>query len=72
MRPTSTKKADMESENNTETHHPQDFHMSKGFIELSDEEPYNTPSVLKRTQKVAAPPPDNTEVEDSEAEEEMK
>ena len=52
MRPTSTKKADMdkmESENDTETPRPQDFHVSKGFIELSDEEPYDMPSVLKRT-----------------------
>ena len=52
---------------NTETPHPQG--MSKDLIELSDKEPYVTPSVLERkTQKVVTPPPDDTEAEDSEVE----
>ena len=43
--------------------------MSKDLIELSDKEPYVTPSVLERnTQKAVTPPPDDTEAEDSEVE----
>lgn len=71
IRPTSHKKtfdADMnstESEDDDET--PQGPCMSKDIvIELSDDEEfYVMPSLLKKAQKVAAPPPEDTEVEDS-------
>ena len=77
MRPTNYAKAsnadtvlqvdDTESEDNTETPRPQG--MSKDLIELSDKQPYITPSVLERkTQKAVTPPPDDTEAEDSEVE----
>ena len=77
MRPTNYKNAsnaevvlqvdDTEIEDNTETPHLQG--MSKDLIELSDKEPYVTPSVLERkTQKAVTPLPNDTEAEDSEVE----
>lgn len=41
-------------------------------VEISDDEPYITPFVLKRVRKAAPPPPDDTEVENSDIEQQLR
>lgn len=62
-------------EGDNETPRPQGSHVSNEVVELTDddEEPYITPFTLERkVRKAVAPPPIDTEVEDSDIEQQLR